>query len=111
MRLGTPHRQTAINDQGVSSNETRLAAGQPECSVGHVNRKPGPTQWRTCGELHGATISGVRSIHSAGRSGYIREKIAVAVPPGQIALTLMPRPASSKATDFVKPIRPNFAAV
>jgi hypothetical protein len=37
---------------------------------------------------------------SAGMSGIIPEKIAVAILPGQMALTLIPRSASSKATAF-----------
>ena len=58
---------------------------------------------------HGATISsGARSIKSADISaGNSPEKIAVAIPPGQMALTLIPRSASSKATDFVNPMTPN----
>ena len=60
---------------------------------------------------HGFTISGVRSTSSAGISGHTGAQIHVAVPPGQIALTLIPRSASSKATDFVNPTTPNFAAV
>jgi len=38
-------------------------------------------------------------------------KIAVATPPGQMAFTLIPRSASSRATDFVNPTTPNLAAV
>jgi hypothetical protein len=44
-------------------------------------------------------------------SGKMGAQMKVAVPPGQMALTLIPRSASSNATDFVRPTTPNFAAV
>ena len=44
-------------------------------------------------------------------SRLIGAKIQVAVPPKQMALTLIRRSASSKATDFVNPPTQNFSAV
>ena len=59
----------------------------------------------------GPTMSGICSTNSVGISGNTGAQIKVAVPPTQMALTLIPRSASSKATDFVKPRTPSFAAV
>jgi len=75
-----------------------ISAGNPDLPIGYRSA------------IHGSTISGVRSTNSVGRSGTAGAKIAVAIPPGQIALTRMPRSASSKAADFVNPTTPNFAA-
>jgi hypothetical protein len=47
------------------------------------------------------TRSGICSTRSADSSGKMGAQMKVAVPPGQMALTLIPRSASSKATDFV----------
>jgi hypothetical protein len=56
----------------------------------------------------GFTISGVRSNTSADNSPPTGAKIAVATPPGQMALTLIARSASSRATDFVNPKNPKL---
>jgi hypothetical protein len=48
---------------------------------------------------------------SGGISGKTGAQIQDAVPPTQMAFTLIPRSASSKATDLVNPTTPNLAAV
>jgi hypothetical protein len=57
---------------------------------------------------HSFTISGVRSTSSAGISGHIGAQIHVAVPPGQIALTLIPRSASYQSHGFRQPDNTEF---
>ena len=93
----------------MASYKARLAAGQPERRIGDVGWESGSAQ-RVVSSQPGFNNSWGALDHLLRDFPATGAKIAVAIPPGQMALTLIPRSASSNATDFVNPTTPNFAA-